>query len=367
MDQQVATPDVSAPPSSAQQSEALPDFRSFRESENRAAIARQTGKPEPGKPAAPAASKPEASSAEGKEPEEKAAPASEAGKKPSQEPKRTTAVDRKAELNAEIRDLLKQRDALRAEVSGKPDVKPESSPAPAKPKAEASKALEAPKKPQLSDFSGDDAWQKYEEARDKYYEDLADYKAAKRLDDYVQRQREEATRRELLTSVESAKGRYGPESEAAIAQAADVLASDEIPVEVRRVINDSDVMIDLLYVAAKDPAELDAFVSLAKSNPLAAVKKIAVMEHLIRQELAQGGKSGQEPTERAMPERGEDGKFVSSKPPEKPQTKAPAIGTEVSGRGSAPPDPTEQAVKTGDFRKFREVENAKLMERYRGR
>lgn len=346
---ETATPDVQAAPSSAP--ETLPNFAEFRQSENAKAVARHKGDPEPKPESTPAASEQDETS----EPEKgkKAAPASEAGDK-QEKPKRDDANSRIRELIAERKQLEARLEAL--EKGQKQDVKAESAPAP---KKEQPKGLEAPKKPNLNDFTGENAWKEYEDARDKYFEDLADYKAQTRLQEHLQRQREEATQRELNTQIDKASERYGDETRTTIGSAADALMADDIPGVVKALVNDSEVMIDLLYTAGSNPDELQAFVNLAKSNPSAAVRKLVLMEGMVKDALAKGGQS-----ETNAPERDSSGKFVSEKP--KPSTKAPAIGTEVSGRGSAPPDPSETAVKTGDFKAFRDAENRKAVNRYRG-
>jgi hypothetical protein len=91
-------------------------------------------------------------SSEGKEEtsnSQNAAPASEAGKSKESKPHRDTADDRKAALNAEIRDLLKQRDTLKSEVEGK-DVKPKTESSTVKP-VETSE-LKEPVEPKEEDF-----------------------------------------------------------------------------------------------------------------------------------------------------------------------------------------------------------------------
>src|ERR1017187_3047688 len=72
--------------------------------------------------------------------------------------KRSNAETRKAQLSAEIQELLKTRDELKREVK---TPKAESSPAPVAETAD----TKAPVKPKIDDFK---TWEEYQEAHDKY-------------------------------------------------------------------------------------------------------------------------------------------------------------------------------------------------------
>jgi len=346
------TPDVTAAPSPATAAPAEPQYQVPTNREAREEW-RQTGKLPSSEESAPS----KENSAPPDEDGEKAAPASEAGNQ-KDKPKRDDANTRIRSLNAENKQL---KERLAALEKGKTDVKAEPSPAPEKPK-EQPKGLQPPVKPKIEEFTGENAWKDYEAARDQYLEDLADYKAESRLQKHLQAQREEATQRELTAQIDAASERYGAEARGAIGMAADAVMAADIPAAVKAIINDSDVMIDLLYTAGSSPDELSAFVALAKSNPSAAIRKVVLLEGLVKQELAKVGKPAAEPTA----ERDEQtGKFVSQTP--KKTTQAPAIGSEVSGRGSPPSDPTASAVKSGDFRTFRETGNARDLAARQGR
>ena len=97
-------------------------------------------------------------------------------------------------------------------------------------------------------------------------------------------------------------------------------------------VDDSPVMLDLLYVLGSKPDELAAFVTLAQTKPLEAVRKLAVMENLVKSELGKTAK-----TDTSTTQRGEDGKFQSTAGTETPEnkgTKAPPPAREVGGRGT---------------------------------
>ena len=316
---------------------------------------RQTGKVPEAKPEAKATEKPK--------PGEPATPDnSEAGKKAAstekQEPKRHAAADRVDELLGIIRDAgftpaelrTYKRELKQAEP---PPVKaPETTAKPA--------GLEAPVKPKVADF---ETYDLYEEARDKYFEDLSDYKVAKALETDRSARAQEAQQREIAKRIDETEGRRGKETKPVIVKTIQtVLGDKDIPTHVKDFIGESSVVPDLLYVMGSDPAELAEFVELAHTNPNAALRKIVALESLVQAELAKGGNGTA---------RGEDGKFVPAKPAETkaPEKKAPEVPPppkELSGRGSAPPDELESALKTGDFRAFREVQNRRDIAKIRG-
>lgn len=264
------------------------------------------------------------------------APASEAGKRNQEPPHRDTAEDRKAQLNAEIRDLLKQRDALKAEVGGKKDVKAE--PSPAKPADSKPHVLEPPKKPKLDDF---DSYDKYEEARDKYYEDLADYKAAKKLEDFQLQQAQEASKRALLDAVNDAKSRYADFEEKFKPTISEIAQNygDMHPI-VREMLDNSPVIADALYVLGGDSEQLASFINEAKANPAAAARRFALIERLVQDELAKGKEGKGEKPEK---------KEAGEKAPAKPDTAAPKPPAIVGGRSSATEEPDMAAARVGDF------------------
>jgi hypothetical protein len=289
----------------------------------------------------------------------KAAPASDAGNPKRQG--RTDADSRKEELNREIRDLLAKRDSLRQEVdpaAGKKDVKAEPSPAP-------EPELKRPERPKQENF---DDWESFRAAEDKYLEDLADFKAAKRLEEYVQKQHQEALTREMQKRVDSAKERYGEEAEATIASTAkSILGDEKLAPALRAAINRSEVIVDALYVMGSDAGELSQFLNLAKNDPLEALRKWFTVEALVKEELKSGGKREPETTG-TTPARGPDGKFLPPDKAEKPakRAEAPSPPRELNGNTAPTGDERERAAKTGDFRSFKADADRRDMQRFRG-
>jgi hypothetical protein len=279
----------------------------------------------------------------------KAAPASDAGNQRRQG--RTDAESRKEELNREIRELLAKRDSLRQEAAPAKteDVK----------KPEPSTGPEGrPIKPKQEDF---DDWGKYEAAQDKYLEDLADWKAASKIEEHAQRQRQESLTQEMQKRLDSAKERYGEESEATITTTAKSIFADEtVPPAIKAALGRSEVIVDALYVIGSDASEFADFLKLAKSDPIEALRKWFTVEALVKEELKSGPKSA---TERAP-----DGKFVSTEAKtEKPARKeAPPPARELNGNSAPPGDERERAAKTGDFRSFKQDADRRDMQRFKG-
>jgi hypothetical protein len=299
--------------------------------------------------------------AEGARASEKA-PESEPGKKQEHKPKGA-----EARLNELLADLKRaglspaelksfKREAQRQEPQAEPHkAAPEHTEKPVK--------AEPPKKPKMEDFEGK-SWEDYEAARDKYFEDLADYRAQQRLDEFQQSQRQESAQRELQGKLADAEKRYGADAKTTIGNAAAAIFNDaKVSAAVKELINGSPVLVDLLYTAGSNAEEFEAFIADARSNPGAAIRKAVLLEHLVTEELAKGDKS--EAGTKETPARGEDGKFA--KAPEKKVTEAPPPPREVSGRGAAPSDEVESAVKAGDFTRFRSAANRRDIARQQGR
>jgi len=276
-----------------------------------------------------------------------AKPESETGGQEHKKGGKKSAEERIAQLTARTKEL-----EARLEAASKPEATKANEKA--EPAAKPQEKLEAPKKPLLKDFK---SYDEYETAKDKYYEDLADYRAALKLAEFRQQQVQQAKSQELQTKLTDARARY-ENADAVIAPAAKSIMEDaQIPGVVKAMVDDSPVMIDLLYVLGSKAEELSQFVTLAKTQPLAAMRTVAAMEQMIQAEL---GKSEQN--------RGADGKFSKSeeKAPEKKETKAPPP-EKVLGGGSPPADEAEAALKAGNFREFKRIENQRDLERRKGR
>jgi len=276
----------------------------------------------------------------------KTAPVAETGNKGRQD--RGNAERRKEELNREIRDLLAKRDSLRQEVepAGKKDVKAAPSPAP-------EEELKRPVKPKQEDF---DDWDAYDKASDKYLEDLADFKAAQRLEEHTQKQRQQTATQEMQKRLDAASERYGAEAEKTITKTAETVFEDKaVAPALKAAIGRSDVLVDALYVMGSDAEEMADFLKLAKADPIEALRKWFTIEALVKEEL-KSGKPG-------APARGPDGKFQPDRPARK---EAPSPPRELGGNTAPPGDERERAARTGDFRTFKADADRRDMQRFKG-
>jgi hypothetical protein len=288
---------------------------------------------------------------------EKGAPVSETGKQKGRE-------------NAEtrIKQLLAERDTYKSKLealeAGKKDAPAASSTAPAKDaKAESSTApdLQRPVRPKQEDFND---WGSYEAAQDKYLEDLADFKAAKRLEEHTLRQRQESATADMQKRLDDAKSRYGDEAETKITATAKTIFEDaKVAPALKAAIGRSDVIVDALYVMGSDEAEMSEFVDLAIKDPLEALRKWFTVEALVKEELA---KSPAKESPNGAPARGPDGKFLPERVEKPAKREAPSPPRELGGNSSPPGDERERAAKTGDFRSFKADADRRDLQRFRG-
>jgi hypothetical protein len=331
---------------------------------------RQTGKtPDAGaaaakpKSEAPAPSKKESSAARESEAENNA-PASEAESQQERKP-RSNADTRLAEILAdlkrsglspsELKTFKRQAQAVEqpkpAQSQSEHTVKPTESKidpaAPVKPKAEAYKT-----------------WEEFEAAKDKYHEDLVDYKSQKAIGDYQAQQQQAAANTSMQAKFAEAKTRYGDEAETTIVSAAKSLTGDaQIPAAVRAMFEQSPVMTDLLYAMGSNAPEFEEFLALAKSNPAAAIRKMVLTESLVSAELAKGAKAAPAGSGSGDGAKRDDtGKFS----PAKKVTEAPPPPREASGRSAPPADEAEVAAKDGNFALYRAAANRRDLARLKG-
>jgi hypothetical protein len=244
--------------------------------------------------------------------------------------------------------LRKELEALK-QPAGKQDAKtPEPSSVP--PEPEPSKR---PVRPKQENFK---TWDEYQQADDKYLEDLADWKAAQKLEEHTAKLREQAAVESMQTRLNEAKSRYGEEAEPKVLDTAKTVFEDQkVAPAIKAAIGRSKVLVDALYVMGSDATELASFVELARTDPLEALRKWFTVEALVQQEL---GKQKPEPEE--TPPRAADGKFQPVR------KSAPAPPTELNGNSSPPGDERERAANTGNVRAFFAEGNRRDMQRWKG-
>jgi hypothetical protein len=300
----------------------------------------------------------------------KAAPASEAGNRTqdkSQKP-RSTADTRLNEILADLRRAgltpaeLKtfKREAQAQQQTPPAADKPAQQAAPEKTDkpADAAGAKQPPKKPVETDYK---TWREFEDAKDKYFEDLADYRANQALEAHRGRERQEAQRREIAEKLEEVEGRYGAGSSQTVISSAQTVFNDaKVSPAVKAIMNESPVLAEALLALGSQPQFLAQFAAEARTNPAAAIRRWVQIEHLVEAELKKAGVTPGAKRDAAT------GQFTG-KPPAKKSTEAPPPPRESSGRAGTPPDESEAAFAANDFRRFRSSENRKELVRKKGR
>lgn len=280
--------------------------------------------------------------------EEKAAPSAPKGENPvpGSEPgspngKRDNADTRKDELNREIRDLVKRKSELEAEVNGKKDVKADPPPAP---KKEAAK--EAPKEPTDPGDFGESGltWEDHQKAAKTYRSEMAKY--AREIAEYtanhvLQTEREAQaakTKQDADNAAqETQEAGWRERADAVRAEHKDfdaVAFNKEIAINkvMDGFILDSDLGPRILYHLGKN-------LDLAKEISQMSAYKTAGAMRDIERDLETTSKASTETTD--------------------PKAKvAPAPVRQLGGRNSAPPDPLKAAVDNSDFETYQSLANA---------
>lgn len=268
-----------------------------------------------------------------------------------QEKSRDNAATRLQEILADLKTAglspaeLKtfKREAAKTQAESSPAKPPEVKPV----------ELAEPKEPDMNaaEYQGADGWTKYEADVRKYTRELAKYEAAKAVENYKtgQRQAEELSR--VQQQIKTGREKYqdfDQKAEPIIAEFSKDLSSP-----VSQAIGTSPVFEHLIYTIGGDS---EAFIKLAKENPLAAVKRVGVLEALILEELKGSAKE--------TPRDDKTGQFQSA--PEKKAkavSSAPAPPAEVGGKGTPPADEVEAALESGNQSRYNELMNARDLAR----
>lgn len=317
------------------------------------------------KPSKPEESAAPDKSAEGDEPEGKTAPAPEAGSNKQEQQSKPPRSDAASRLNEILADLKRaglspsELKTFKREFQ-QPQAKPPETtvqpPAPPKPPEL--------KEPQFSDFPTVDGWAK---AMREYNQQLARNEAQQQIQQFLQQQQIAAVNQAAAQKLQEAKRIYGDEAESSIVSAAQSIYNDaQVHPAVKGLLNDSSVMHHMLYVMGANEAEFRDFLDTSRSNPGEAIRRLVTLENLVKEELRKGQSSNGQ--EQPQPARGENGQFVSNKPPPaKKPSEAPPPAREVSGRGSLPPDEVSAAFQRNDFSAFRNAANRRDMAQKQGR
>lgn len=329
---------------------------------------RKTGNVPEAKPKEDSTPSTKASAAASKDGAVETAPASATGTQ-QEKPKNDSAETRLTQILAD----LKKAGLSPAELK---TFKREAAAAAAEPPAKAApeqtakpQGLEKPVKPTQADKNGDgtpkyDSWEKLEAARDEYFEKLSAFNVATAVAEDRAARAAEAQQNVLKQKVTEAKARYGEDAMTAINKATAALDGDaNLNPVIRAMCDDSKVLVDVMYVLGSKPEDLAEFVEMAKAQPGLAVRKFALLEHLVQEELAKGSTAA---TAAAGTQRGEDGKFVSEKTPATKKPAAPPPPDELNSRGSAPTDALDAATRDNNARAFIDEENRRDIAKRRG-
>lgn len=280
-------------------------------------------------PAAPAESAPADA------PEETANPDA-----PDSDPEETQEQIRKGSpAEKRIKQLLAEKKELERKLAAaaKPDVMPASSAAPV-----AESAPQVSKKPAIDDKKPDGTakYATYEE----FLEDLADWKAEQRLESARKQYEQQAQVQKVQESIEGARKRYGDEFDSVIEPTAGAINGNQaIPLDVKRMIAQSDVLPELLYTVGSDQKTMQELVRLAKINPAQAIRYIATLEVGIRQELATPEPDPREETPA----------------PEQRRTAAPKPPSPVTGGSSRAFDVSDESLSTDEWMRKRNAQIAR--------
>jgi hypothetical protein len=247
---------------------------------------RQDGElPERFKPAEPAAPAPADTQESTEESEaEQPKPATESDPEEPQELKPKTAK--------RIQQLLEKTKELERKLAEKEGVKTDPPPVTAQGPAEPT--------PDDKNADGTPKFSTYEE----YTKALARWEVRRELAEQRREQQKVDAQKEFDTKMNDVRARY-EDADAVVTPTIKALNDAKLPGPVQEVFGTSPQFFDLCYELGSDPEELDKFISLAKTNPRAALKQVFAAEDKV---------------ERA---RDDKGKFVSKEAPEVKKTSAP--------------------------------------------
>ena len=276
----------------------------------------------PAEDAEPAPAEP----AEGDEPEN----APETAPENDQEP--PEGIGNKARRRFE--KLLAENKALKAAQQAKPDVPAVPSPAPQAPQM-------APTRPEPTvNDTNEDGTLKYADYAD-FVKALGRWSAEQTLYEAHQREVQQRQIHQVQESVEDARKRYGDEFDSVIEPTAATIMGDKtIPIAVKQMMADSDVLPELIYTIGTDQKTMKELERLARANPSQAIRYIATLEANIRLELASD-------------------KPADSAAPEPKKTSAPKPPSPVNGASSRAFDVSDESLSPDEWARKRNQQLAR--------
>lgn len=189
----------------------------------------------------------------------------------------------KAKTAKRIQQLLDETKELKRQLAEKQVAKPESTPAP-EPQAAGEPT------PEDKNADGSMKFKTYE----AFTKALARWEIRQELAEQQREQRERTAKEALQTKLNEARERYD-NADDVIFPANEAIQNARIPLAVKEIFAQSDVFVDLCYVVGSDPKALKDFISLAQTNPRAAIGKIYEYERGIHQELGKLVPAGETP------------------------------------------------------------------------
>lgn len=281
----------------------------------------------------PARFKPQAESDPAATPEETERPEGEDPEhEPDSDPEDTQEPKPKSKYEKRVLQLLEKTKELERKLAEKQDVKTE--PSTVKPETQFTRP-----KP-TADDKKPDGTPKFDNYED-FVEDLADWKAEQRWEIAKREQEQKDAQKALQAQIEEARSRYDDVDDV-IFPAAKTINEAQIPLAVKEVFAKSDMFIDLCYVVGSDPDELKKFISLAQTNPRAAIGKVFEYERGIQEELSKP--------------RDDKGKFASKEAPEPKKTSAPKPPSPVGGASSRAFDVSDESLSPEEWMRKRNAD-----------
>jgi hypothetical protein len=206
-----------------------------------------------------------------------------------------------------------------------------------------------PKNPGKKYEDGVEAWAA---AREEWSTKQTQKRIDQALSGERQRLQAEASAKALADQLEQMKQRYPDFDPEKLDNAAGEIMANEIPLVIKQMVGSSKVFTDLMYVLAGDE-KFSELVALCKTDPLEAMRRIAVTESLVKERVS----SGKAAAVSADKTRDASGKFVSSETSSETaasetKPRAPKPVSDIGGRGTAPEDQLRTAAAANDFRSF---------------
>lgn len=306
---------------------------------------RMTGKLPEVKPKVEESAPPkETSATEEEKTEVETAPESETGKKQEQRHTGTPAPKREKQLGEDIQELLAKRAQLRSEVEQleqkRTPAKQES--APAAPQTQSTRP-----EPTIDDKDekGEPKYQTW----DAYMADVRKWDREQAVAEFERKQALAEAQKSVNQKMAEGRERYGEGFDQAVVPATREIMQDQgIHPAVKGILNQSPFYTDILYVLGTDKKAMADIVQTAKADPVAAIRKLVLLEIEVSKELVKPQ------TEKTVP-------------PAKKTSQAPNPPVEVTGRGVTGGDEVDQALKDGDQDSYSRAMNARDLARRKGK